>query len=395
MVKSILIINQYAGNPHVGPVYRHHGMALALKSRGYSVTIIGANNCHTHSIPQKRHQVIDGVEYIWMRTLPYEGNGLGRKLSMALYGIGLFFFPYAYHKRNVVLVSSPSPFSNLFGVFISKLLGIPLIYEIRDVWPESFKYFTNLTKKSLVYKFVDWLDDCALRNCDLLLSPLPNIYKYQKLQRYKKDFMIIANGISYHNLGPRPGRKLRKVGDPLVIGYSGSYSQSNAVMTLLELAKLIEGGLDIEFRLFGKGELRKEMDDFIFLNSLSNVKLSKWLSGEDLLRELENCDIMYKGNPSSNLYKYGISSLKIPEYMSLAKPILMISDNDVSVKKANCGITVRPNSLESLVEELRYILHEDPAILDTWSINGWNYAKDNFVYENSIEPLINWFEINV
>ena len=393
MVKSILIINQYAGNPQVGPIYRHHGMALALTKRGYEVTVIGSNKSHTHSIPLKRYEIIDGVEYIWMQTLSYKGHGLRRKLSMAFYGLGLFFLSRAYVRHDVVLISSPSPFSNLYGVFISKLLGSKLIYEIRDVWPESFEHYTDFKKTSLGYKLVDWLDSIALKNCGVLLSPLPHIHRYYKVESYRIECMIIPNGISYRDLGARPVRKSRRqLGDPLVIGYSGNYSQSNAIMHLLELAKLVKDDLDIEFRLFGKGELREEMDDFIVTHELVNVRVFEWLSSAELIIEIEGCDVMFKGNPSSDLFKYGISSLKIPEYMSLAKPILMLSDIDDSVMKANCGISVSSNCLESLVEKLKYVIQEDPSILDTWSINGWLYAKNNFVYEKSIEPLINWLE---
>ena len=134
------------------------------------------------------------------------------------------------------------------------------------------------------------------------------------------------------------------------------------------------------------------MDDFIVTHELVNVRVFEWLSSAELIIEIEGCDVMFKGNPSSDLFEYGISSLKIPEYMSLAKPILMLSDIDDSVMKANCGISVSSNCLESLVEKLKYVIQEDPSILDTWSINGWLYAKNNFVYEKSIEPLINWLE---
>ena len=80
---NILIINHYAGSLNHGMEFRPWYFAKKWQDKGHKVFILSASYAHTRKIqPEVKHDldqnVIDGVNYIWLKTPTYQGNGLGR-----------------------------------------------------------------------------------------------------------------------------------------------------------------------------------------------------------------------------------------------------------------------------------------------------------------------------
>src|SRR5687768_11908263 len=84
---NIVIINHYAGGKRFGMEFRPYYMAKKWKKAGHNVLIVSASFAHLRSVQPvvtKSHakEVIDGVDYLWIKTNEYKGNGLSRILSM-------------------------------------------------------------------------------------------------------------------------------------------------------------------------------------------------------------------------------------------------------------------------------------------------------------------------
>jgi len=84
---NIFLINHYAGSPKMGMEYRPYYLAKEWIKMGHQVSILLASYSH---IRQHNHQMnediedvtIDGIQYIWINTPEYKGNGLGRIKNM-------------------------------------------------------------------------------------------------------------------------------------------------------------------------------------------------------------------------------------------------------------------------------------------------------------------------
>lgn len=81
---NILLINHYAGNPELGMEFRPYYMAKEWVKQGHEVLILGATYSHLRKKqPLKAgNEVIDGIDYYWVKTNAYRGNGIGRIRSM-------------------------------------------------------------------------------------------------------------------------------------------------------------------------------------------------------------------------------------------------------------------------------------------------------------------------
>lgn len=392
-MKNILIINHYAGCPKYGEENRHYLIGKELLKRGYQVCIIASSVSHLRKTPKVAEETIDGIHFQWIKTPKYKKYGFGRFANMALFSIKLFF-----KEINVipdfVIVSSPSPFPILNALKIKNKFRSKLIYEIRDIWPKSIVELGMARTKHPIVKFIDWLDSKAIKKSDVVLSPLQNIQLYLDEKGYgDKEVIIIPNGISSN---ARPSKIIQKRGtergeEIRRVGYGGSISASNSVMNLLRAAKILKDE-KIFFEVVGDGSSFEDVKEFVKKNTLSKVFLHGRLSKEEMVQKLGKCDFLYKGNPPKEIYKYGVSSLKLPEYLLLKKPVIDASYDSEVVKGAQCGVVVGSENACELAKGIKNAADLSQSELNAMGQRGFEFAMNNYVYEKTVTKLIRFLE---
>src|SRR5689334_18625209 len=88
---NILLINHYAGSVRHGMEYRPYYLAREWVRLGHRVTIVASSESHVRTLaptldgaPQLL-ETIDGIDYLWLATPAYRGNGLARVRNMAAF----------------------------------------------------------------------------------------------------------------------------------------------------------------------------------------------------------------------------------------------------------------------------------------------------------------------
>ena len=77
------MISHYAGAPQYGMEYRSYYMAREWVGMGHRVTVVGASFSHLRKTqPPVGRECLEGIDYWWLPTVEYEGNGWKRVLSM-------------------------------------------------------------------------------------------------------------------------------------------------------------------------------------------------------------------------------------------------------------------------------------------------------------------------
>ena len=160
MGKKVWIMNHYATNMFVDKAGRHYWFAKELKEHGYDVTVF----CATTFL--NRDDVIDtngkkfiedqteGIPFVFVSTIPAQGNGIRRVKSWLLFYKNLF--PATRNrtlkngKPDVIIASSVHPLTMVAGIRIAKRLKIPCICEVRDLWPEAIFQFGKSREMSLM-----------------------------------------------------------------------------------------------------------------------------------------------------------------------------------------------------------------------------------------------------
>src|SRR5687768_909855 len=112
--KTFLIINQTAGSPYHGMVFRNYYVAREWVKSGHKAIIISGSYFHNFSKLPKTNglftkEEIDGIEYWWVKLPHYsKSQSFGRFLTLFLFPFLLLFFPFwKLAKPETVIVSGP------------------------------------------------------------------------------------------------------------------------------------------------------------------------------------------------------------------------------------------------------------------------------------------------
>jgi len=394
---NIFLINHYAGSPKMGMEYRPYYLAKEWMKLGHNVTILVANNSHIRQYnPELNSDIleedIDGINYIWVNTPKYNGNGFGRIKNMfAFIKKTMYKASYFANKYNpdVVIASSTYPSDNYVAKKISKLSGAKYIYEVHDLWPLSPMELGGMSKLHPFIVAMQHAESFAYRKADAVVSMLPKTQEHMKYHGLDlKKWHYIPNGIVLNdwlnptNLPVKLTEKIKelKVKHKTIIGYTGGHAPSNSLTTLIKAAELLTNENRIHFLFVGDGiekdnliSQAKNLNNISFFGSIPKLSMPK------LLKEI---DIAVIGSVKSSLYRFGVSPNKLIDYMMAKKPIIQYIDagNDI-LKEANAGISVEPENPKAIVDAINKLLNTPQKELNKMGENGHDFIIKHHDYK--------------
>jgi glycosyltransferase involved in cell wall biosynthesis len=391
--KNVWIINHYAFPYGYGFHTRQHTIAKMLKKLGYKITVFTSSFNHlkikdTDFVDAYKEEVHDEIKYVWIKTSKYTGNGFGRIKNIFSFSKNLNeVFKQFMDKPDVIWISSPQPFSIYNALKMKKYYKSKLIYEERDIWPLTLQVLNGISRYnplSIIFRYLQLL---AYKYSDIIVSPLDNLKEFIEKSGYKNKKVEVL---------PQPFVKfeLEKYDTDLpknkfIIGYIGSIGHSNSILNLIKAANLLRNNENIYFVIVGDGPQLQEVKEFVKINNLTNVQLIGKLKKEKAMYVLSKCDVLYKGNPNLELYRYGIASVKLAEYMWFDKPIIHATNiENEPISTSNSGLSILPeNEIELKNAILK--LKEDKELYKSFSKNGKSFVEENLLEDKILVKLKN------
>ncbi len=393
MKKCIWIINQYAGSPIHGMVFRNYYLASNFEKLDVKAYVISGSFSHLYNpLPpttgQFTFEKVNNVDYCWVKTPTYgKSASIGRIWSMILFMLKLLFLPtHKFQKPDVVIVSSPSLFPAINGWLLKRKFNCQLVFEIRDLWPMSVTQLGNISTKHPLIVLFSMVEKFAYQKADYVVSLLPNIVEHlRNLGIDDKKFRCVPNGIDM--IEDMKEKKVsiydlrKKHEGKFILGYTGTIGTANAMEYMLQAMKKIELNTSIQLVLIGDGgEKEKYMEQY---KDSKNISFYDAVPKNEIQAIINEFDVCYIGWHNSPLYRYGVSANKIFEYMLAAKPILhSINAYNDPVQDANAGITVGAEDVEAISEAILKLHQMSEEQLKQLGQNGYNYVIENHSYLN-------------
>ena len=405
---NIFLINHYAGSPKMGMEYRPYYLAKEWIKMGHQVSILLASHSH---IRQHNHQMnedieevmIDGIQYIWINTPNYKGNGLGRIKNMFAFinksWIKAGYFAKTY-QPDIVIASSTYPSDNYVAKKIAKLSGAKYIYEVHDLWPLSPMELGSMSKYHPFIVAMQHGENLAYRKADAVVSMLPATQEHMKEHGLDlKKWHYIPNGIvveDWMNTAALPlvhqelFEKLQK-NKQTIIAYTGGHAISNALSSLVETARILQKNTSISFVLIGDGIEKEQIKNSA--KDLSNIYFLDPIEKAAIPIALKMCDILFIGWNKNPLYRFGISPNKIFDYMMAEKPIVhAVNAPNNFVEEANCGIAVEAENSHAIAEAIIKLQKADNVEREIMAQNGKKYVLENHDYKVLAKQFISIFD---
>ena len=393
---NILLINHYAGSTKMGMEFRPFYLAQEWAKLGHSVTIVAGDYSHLRQnnpeIQQDLQQTDEsGIRYIWFKTGTYEGNGVKRALTMARF-VGKLLLNAGKLSRltkpDVVIASSTYPLDTYAARAIARKTKAILIHEVHDMWPASPVELGGMSRSNPFIVAMQIAENAAYRKSDYVVSLLSCAEEYMKQHGLRDGrFVCIRNGVvlsDWENPEPLPQSHLDVLSelkkDKFIVGYFGGHALSNALDTLLDAAKLLEGS-NIQIVMVGNGVEKKRLQQRAEDEGIHNVTFLPSVPKLAVPSLVSYFDCTYLAAASSPLYRFGICPNKLFDSMMAAKPIICSIDTpDPIITDHDCGVMAKAGDAQAVCEAICTLSETSAERLAEMGQNGRNAAVEKYNY---------------
>ena len=392
---NILLINHYAGSPEHGMEYRAFYFAREWVQLGHKVLIVAASFSHLRQRNPKmnstlRRETIDGVNYLWVRTPSYQGNGASRVKNMISFVVGLYGAcrkPITEFRPDMVIAASVYTWDNWPAAYYAHRFGARHVYELRDIWPLSPMELGGMSPWHPFIWTLQKAENFACRRSHKVISLLPAAEQHLIEHGMPAEhFAFVPNGILkdlWLDRAPVPAEHIKAICEfrkdkKCLIGYAGGMAISNALDVPVEASadpRVKTAGIGVVCVGHGieKERLERKARELgghmLFLPSVSRKAVPGLL---------EEFDILYLGWMKSPLYRFGISPNKLYEYMMSERPIIHAVEaaND-PVKDSGCGLSIPPQDVQSLCGAMLNLAELTPERRNEMGQRGRKYVEEN------------------
>jgi glycosyltransferase involved in cell wall biosynthesis len=368
---NILLVNHYAGSTRHGMEYRPYYLAREWVRAGHRVQIVAASWSHVRARQPEvggdaLDETIDGIDYRWLPTPAYTGNGFGRARNIWLFLSRLWRDAPMLVERvrpDVVIASSTYPMDIWVARRLARLSGARLVHEIHDLWPASPVELGGMSRRHPFIRLCQKAEDDACRDADLVVSMLPLVGEHLRAHGLDlRKLHLVPNGVAPDDwaetaapldAGLEAHLAAERAAARTIVGYAGSHGLPNALDVLLDAAKLLRDE-PFAFVLVGDGHEKARLERRLSDESIDNVRLFPPIPKSQIPGFLAAVDIAWIGWQRMPLYRFGIAPNKLMDYMMAGCVIVHAAGagND-PVAESGCGLTVEPESAAATVDGLR------------------------------------------
>jgi len=382
--RHVWIVNHYAVGPDMPGGTRHFSLARQLVERGHRVTIFSASFDHSAGRERfswgrslARRQTVAGVEFVWLRTLPYRGNTVRRQLNMLSFLAVFLIAQLGRDRPDAVIGSTVHPFAALGGWAAARSRGVPFVFEIRDLWPQTLVDLGALRMGSPVERGLRLLEAFLVRRARAVIALLPGVADYLAGQGLPSAHVVyLPNGAELGAFAPgaeqgepnaaasetlRAIERLRAEGR-LVVGYVGAFGRVNRTDLVAEAGRIAEETAPgrVGVVLVGDGPDRPAVE--ARARGVASVAVTGPIPKAQVPRVLRALDAAVVHTTRTPVYRYGVSFNKLFEYMAAERPIVFACETSYDpIERSGAGLTVPPDDPGALAAAFLRVADMAPA----------------------------------
>lgn len=303
-------------------------------------------------------EVMDGINVIRVKTYISANEGfLKRTLDYLSFMISSFLAALFVKKVDVVVGTSPQFFTVCSACMVGFLKGIPWVFELRDIWPESIKA-VGAIRSSFVLKILERLELFLYGQAHSIVS-VTNAFKENLVLRGvdAAKIHVVTNGVDvgFFKYSPKDEGLVKKYGlqKKFVAGYIGTHGMAHSLDTLLDAAKILQDSRHSDrYRivLIGDGSNKNQLRQRVAREALENVIFIDTVPKKEVVGHWSILDASIIHLKKAELFKTVIPS-KLFESMGMGIPILHGVEGESAqiVEKEKVGVLFEPEDANGLI----------------------------------------------
>ena len=380
---KILFFSHYYTPEGNAPATRVSALCERWVKAGHDVTVVTCppnvpNGIVYDGYANKRtSEVINGVKVERVKLYIAANKGAVKRLfNYVSYFMKSLWAALMLPKPDVVIATSPQIFCGYAGVWYKRLRHVPLVMEIRDIWPESmFAVGANVPKIGIWV--LEIIEKAMYRKCDKLVTVGQGYYDRLAEKGVPKEKMsIVMNGTDLAVYSPREknAELLKKYGleGKFVVSYIGTVGMACGLEVALDAAEKTGDVKDVVFVIVGDGAQKAQLEEEAKKRGLTNVVFTGRQPKSSMPDWVSSSDVSLVHLKASELFTTVMPS-KIFESAGCKRPIIMGVDGYAKklVMDADAGLDMKPESAGSLVECVKKLV-ENPELCKRLGENAYN-----------------------
>ncbi len=398
----ILLIHQAFAAVNEPGGTRHHELARYLVQRGHRVTIIASSVSYiTGSAPPNlTEKQDDGITII--RAYVYQAHHksfVHRVFAFVSFMASSFIMGLRVKNVDLIWGTSPPIFQGFTAWALSRLKGIPFLFEVRDLWP-AFAISVGVLKNGILIRASEWLERFLYRGADRVMVNSPGYIEHVRGLGAKR-VELVPNGADAGMFDPaKKGASFREthfLKSKFVVLYAGAHGISNDLGVVLEAAKRLQKELvpskgtgtsaSIQIVLLGDGKEKLNLQVQAAEMGLKNLSFISSVPKSEMAVALAAADACIAILKPIEMYKTTYPN-KVFDYMAAGRPVVLAIDGVIRevVEAAGCGIFSEPGDAIALAEAIK-TLAADPARSQKMGLAGRRYIKEHLDRAELAEQL--------
>jgi len=353
-------------SPHFPPdisalARRVHELGKQWSAAGHEVHVLcGLPGHPTGELPARYrgrlyfHERVDGIDVhrTWTYVTP-NARIVRRSIAFASYAasaltVGQLQLP----QPDVIVASSPQFFAAVAGVVMGWVRQVPVVVEIRDLWPQSVWEVGAISRNHPAIAFLEHLEHLVYRTADRIVvvaEPFRDHILACAPERSRADIEVITNGADLRRFHPAvEGEGMRaELGissqEPVAL-YAGTHGMAHGLETVVDAARLLP---NVSFVFVGEGARKEAVRDHA--EGLQNVRFHAPIDGDRMPALYAAADVCLVPLRDLDVFQTVIPS-KLFEIWGLAKPVVLGVRGEAAriVAEAGGGVVVRPEDPRAL-----------------------------------------------
>ena len=406
MVLRLLYLPAYFTPEHAASSYLAHNRNQAFADADFDVITYTATPCRGVSQEvraeycKKEHRIevmYDGHMTVHRFSMYAEGkNPIMRAFRYVLCWVKQFYYGLKTKDIDCIYLGSTPPIQGLLGAYLKKFKKVPFVYNLQDIFPDSL-VGTSLAKRgSLLWKIGRVIENFTYKHADKIIVISEDFKKNIMAKGVPEDKIVVVYNWVDQNAVVHVDRSENKLIakyciDPskFYIEYSGNIGLTQNMDMLLDVMKdLKDSHLEIGLILVGEGAYKKQVEEIVKRDDLTNVIMLPFQPYEDISH------VFSLGDVGLIISKPGVGSNSVPSktwsIMSASRPVLAnFDENEIKtiLSDNNCGIFTKAGDKEAFKKAI-INLYENRPLCKEYGRNGRKFVMQNLTREVGTQKYV-------
>ena len=349
---------------------------------------------------KKEHRcekMYDGRMVVHRISMYSEGkNPIARAFRYVFCWIKQFYYGLKAKDVNCIYLASTPPIQGVLGACLKKIKKVPFVYNLQDIFPDSLAG-TGLAKKgSILWKIGRVVENFTYKHADKIIVISEDFKRNIMAKGVPEDkIVVVYNWVDQNavvNVDRSENKLIAKYGiDPskFYIEYSGNIGLTQNMDMLLDVMKeLKDSHPEIGLILVGEGAYKKQVEEIVKRDSLSNVIMLPFQPYEDISH------VFSLGDVGLIISKPGVGANSVPSktwsIMSASRPVLAnFDENEIKsiLSDNSCGIFTKAGDKDAFKNAI-IKLYENRDLCKEYGQNGRKFVMQNLTREVGTQKYV-------